>query len=302
MAGFLAQAATQPPLETLPVEVGRQAYRELAGALGLPPPPVAAVQDLEMPGPAGMLRLRCYKPVDAAGALPMLVYLHGGGWVIGDLETHDTLCRTLCHDARMLVVAVDYRLAPEHAFPAAPDDAEAAVRWIAAQAGQLGGDPSRIALAGDSAGGQLAVVAAQRLTGSVPLRALGLIYPAVTHYSEPSASRLENGQGKFLTADVMQWFMDAYLAKDASTYQHPEVSLLRSGKLHTLPQTWLCTLGHDPLRDEGVALARTLAAQGVAVTHRHEPAGVHCCLQFTAVSPAGARLLSDLGSWLRETV
>jgi acetyl esterase len=301
VAGFLAQAASQPPLESLPLEVARQSYRELAGALSLPPPQ-ARVHDFEIPGPGGSLQLRSYTPVDAREPLPVVVFLHGGGWVIGDLETHDAVCRTLCHEAGRLVVAVHYRRAPEHRFPAAPDDAEAALRWVAAHAAEIGGDPARLALAGDSAGAQMAVVVAQRVAPGIALRGLGLIYPAAQHYSVPTASYAENGEGKFLTTAVMRWFVDAYLGPDAATRDHPEVSLLRSQRLHSLPATWIATLGHDPLRDEGLALARMLAAAGVPLTHVHEPSGIHACIHFTVLSPAGARLLAGLAAWLRDSL
>lgn len=301
LAGFLAQAASQPPLESLPVAAARQVYRELAGALGLPPPPVKIVRDLAAEGPGGTLPLRLYYPADdAATPLPALVYLHGGGWVIGDLETHDAVCRRLCHDAGMLVVAVDYRLAPEHAFPAAPDDAEAALRWVAAHAAELGADPARLAVAGDSAGAQLAAVAAMRVAGEVPLRGLGLLYPPALHHRESMPSRVENGEGKFLTASVMTWFMDAYLGTDASRVRHPEVALLHADRLNALPPAWIATLGHDPLRDEGLLLAQAVAAAGVAVTHVHEPSGVHACIHFTALSPVGGRLMNGLAQWLRQ--
>lgn len=301
LAGFLAQAATQPPLESLPVEVGREVYRDLAASLGLPPPPVAMVVDHAVRGPGGTLQLRLYTP-NAPTALPrpMLMYLHGGGWVIGDLETHDAVCRRLCHDAGMLVIAVDYRRAPEHPFPAAPDDAEAALRWVAAHAAELDGDPARLAVAGDSAGAQLAAVAAMRVGADVPLRGLGLIYPPALHHGETLPSRTENGEGKFLTASAMVWFMEAYLGKDASMVTHPEAALLHAPRLGALPPTWIATLGHDPLRDEGIALARAIARAGVAVEHVHEPSGVHACLHFTALSPVGGRLMAGLAQWLRQ--
>jgi len=302
LAGFLAQAAMQPPLESLPPDVGRQIYRELAASLGLPPPPVATVVDHTVRGPGGPLPLRLYTPATpAALPRPMLVYLHGGGWVIGDLETHDAVCRQLCHDAGMLVIAVDYRRAPEHPFPAAPDDAEAALRWAAAHAAELGGDPARLSVAGDSAGAQLAAVAAMRVGADVPLRGLGLIYPPALHHSETTPSRSENGEGKFLTASAMVWFMDSYLGKDASMVRHPQAALLHATRLGDLPPTWIATLGHDPLRDEGIALAQALAAAGVATTHVHEPSGVHACIHFTALSPVGGRLMAGLAQWLRQT-
>ncbi len=304
LAGFLAQAASQPPLESLPVEAGRQAYRELAAALALPSPPLGTVVDRLIDGPGGPLMLRVYSPATPApaGGRPTLLYLHGGGWVIGDLETHDPVCRQLCHDSNMLVIALDYRRAPEHPFPAAVDDAEAALLWVAAHAAEHGGDPTRLAVAGDSAGAQLAAVAAQRCAGRVALRAAGLIYPPALHHAEPTPSRAENAEGKFLTAAVMVWFMDAYLEKDASRVRHPEVALLHSPHLGQLPPTWIATVGHDPLRDEGLMLAQALRQAGVPLTAVHEPSGVHACIHFAALSPVGPRLLAALAGWLRERV
>ena len=309
LAGFLAQAAAQgnPPLESLPSPVARQIYRDLAQALGLPAPAIGPVSEPTIPGPGGPLRLRVYAPDTPPGTQapqppwPVLLYVHGGGFVIGDLETHDQVCRTLCHHADMLVVAVDYRLAPEHPFPGAPDDAEAALRWVLAHAASLGGDASRIAVAGDSAGAQLALVAARRV-GAASVRALGLIYPVAQHPDETSASFRENGEGKFLTSGAIQWFVASYLGGQADALAHPDYAVLTSGGFEPLPATWVATMGHDPLRDEGHALARRLGTAGVAVTHRHYPDAIHACIHFTAVSPIGLQVMTDMAPWLREPV
>ncbi|MET3440575.1 acetyl esterase [Variovorax paradoxus] len=303
LASFLAQAAAQgnPPLESLPPPVARQIYRELAAGLGLPAPAIASAIDRVIDGPGSPLTLRIYQP-NAEGPLPLLLYVHGGGFVIGDLETHDKVCRTLCHDVAAVVVAVDYRLAPEHPFPAAVDDAACALRWVAAHARELGADPSRIALAGDSAGAQLAAVAALRAAGAAALhapRALGLIYPVAQHYSEPSPSMAENGEGKFLSTGVMQWFIDSYLGGRQELARHADFALLHSQALGALPPTWLATMGHDPLRDEGHALALRIAQAGVPTEHRHYPGAIHACIHFTAVSSLGTQVMADLAAWLR---
>lgn len=300
LAGFLAQAAAQgnPPLESLPPEVGRQVYRDLASGLGLPPP-VVATEDHHIPGPGGPLNLRIYHP-DAPGVLPALFYVHGGGYVIGDLETHDAVCRTLCHEVGAVVVAVDYRLAPEHPFPAAVDDVICVLRWLATHARAMRVDPSRIAVAGDSAGAQLAAVACLRTAGAImPPRALGLIYPVAQHYSEPSGSVAENGEGKFLTHGVMRWFIDCYLGDRSELQRHPDFALLSAPTLATLPPTWVATMGHDPLRDEGHALAQRIEQSGVPTEHRHYPEAIHACIHFTAVSPVGTEVVADLAGWLR---
>lgn len=301
LAGFLAQAAAQgnPPLESLPPSIARQVYRELADTLSLPAPAIGKVEDTFAPGPGGPLRLRVYSP-DISGPWPVLLYAHGGGFVIGDLETHDKVCRTLCYHAGMLVVAVDYRLAPEHPFPAAPDDVEAALLWVLVNANARGGDAGRIAVAGDSAGAQLALVASRRVNTEA-VRALGLIYPVAQHPDRPSASYPEN-EGKFLTMGVMQWFMASYLGGQADARTHPDFALLDSGGLENLPATWLGTMGHDPLRDEGHALAQRVASAGVEVAHRHYPEAIHACIHFTAVSPVGLRVMTDLAQWLRARV
>ncbi|QTN27111.1 alpha/beta hydrolase [Rhodoferax sp. AJA081-3] len=304
LAGFLAQAAAMgnPPIESLPPPIARQIYRDMANNLGLPAPAVGTVEDTTCPGPAGALPLRIYTPLTngANTPLPVLLFLHGGGFVIGDLETHDKVCRTLCHHTGMLVVAVDYRLAPEHPFPAATDDAEAALRWVLAHATSLGGDANRIAVVGDSAGAQLALVAARRVQAA-NVRALGMIYPVAQHPDEPSASYPEN-EGKFLTMGVMQWFMGSYLGGQTEVLQHPDYALLKSGRFETLPATWVATMGHDPLRDEGHVLAQRIANAGVAVAHQHYPSAIHACIHFTAVSPVGLTVMTDLAQWLRQSV
>jgi acetyl esterase len=301
LAGFLAQAAAQghPPMESLPPEVGRQIYRDMAAGLGLLPPAVAT-EDRSIAGPGGPLPLRIYHP-DVSGTLPALLYVHGGGFVIGDLETHDAVCRTLCHDVAAVVVAVDYRLAPEHPFPAAVDDVVCALQWLSTHARELRADPSRIAVAGDSAGAQLATVACLHTAGTVKPRALGLIYPVAQHHSEPSASMVEN-EGKFLTHGIMQWFIDSYLGGRSELARHPDFALLSAPTLATLPPSWVATMGHDPLRDEGHALAQRIQQAGVATEHRHYPGAIHACIHFTAVSPLGGQVLSDLAQWLRGQV
>ncbi len=294
-AGFLAQAVAtgNPPLEALPPHVGRQVYRDLDKALGLPAPAVGVVRASSIPGPGGALASRLYLPA-TPGPWPVLLFLHGGGFVIGDLETHDRACRSLCHYADMLVVAVDYRLAPEHPFPAAADDVEAALRWVGVHAADWGGDASRIAVAGDSAGAQLALVAARRVK-SASVRALGLIYPVAQHPDRPSASYLENGDGKFLTMAAARWFTACYLRGQSP--DHPDIALLQSD-LSALPATWVATMGHDPLRDEGHVLALRAEAAGVAVSHRHYPSAIHACIHFDAVSSIGLQVLKDLAQWL----
>lgn len=219
------------------------------------------------------LRVRVYTPHGHAGAqLPVLVYLHGGGWVAGSIETHDPFCRLLAKLAAVSIVSVDYRRAPESPHPAALEDARTAFRWAAEHAASWGGDADRLALGGDSSGGHLAAAAANRLAievGAPALRALLLLYPVTDHPCAEHASYAENGIGYGLEADSMRWYWEQY-AKDASP-EDSEVSPLRAPVLPRLPPTLVMTAQYDVLRDEGVAYARKLESAGVEVTHVHSP-------------------------------
>jgi acetyl esterase len=226
---------------------------------------VDRVEDLVIPGSGGEIPVRVYAPSNDT-PLPVLVWYHGGGWVIGSLETHDGLCRDLVDAAGCVVVSVDYRLAPEDTFPAAVDDAYAAVRWVSEHAAELGADPSRVAVGGDSAGGHLAAVSAMlaRDEGSPPIVFQLLVYPALEHeFTRPSM--VENAEGYMLTTEAMQWFYGHYL-NDPSEGDDPRVSPIRAESLAGLPPAFVVTAEFDPLRDQGLAYADALAAAGVPVT------------------------------------
>lgn len=249
--------------------------------------PVAEVVDVSVPGPGGDVPVRIYRPEGDAPA-PVLVWYHGGGWVIGDVETSDPTARKLCRRAGVVVVSVDYRLAPEHPFPAAPDDAWAALRWVADHIGEHGGDPARLAVGGDSAGGNLAALVAIRARdeGGPALRHQLLVYPA-TDLTMGQPSIVENGEGYFLTKATMEWFTDHYLGADR---QHgdptsPAVSPLAVEDLSGLPPAQVLTAEFDPLRDEGAAYAERLAEAGVAVEHVPGPGLIHGFFAMGAVSP-----------------
>ncbi len=240
-------------------------------------PEVGAVEDLSVDGGDGPRPARLYRP-EAGGdhALPVLVFLHGGGFVIGDLDTHDSQARRLCRDLHALVVSVDYRLAPEHPFPAAVEDCLAATRWLADNAEELGGDGQRLAVGGDSAGGNLAAVVAQRCRdeGGPTLAAQLLIYP-VTDLSQDDGrypSRVENAEGYLLTQDDMDWFTASYVAEGQEA--DPMASPLL-GELRGLPPAVVVTAEFDPLRDEGDAYARALREAGVEVTHERFDGLIH---------------------------
>ena len=253
-----------PPTHTLGVAEARAYYRDRRGVTQPAPPEVALTTDLTASGPHGPIPLRLYRPLGASATalLPVLVYYHGGGWVIGDLDTHDSLCRALANESGCAVVAVDYRLGPEHRFPAAVNDALAATRWVRQHATELRLDASRLAVGGDSAGGNLAAVVsiAARDSGDLPIAFQLLIYPATDqHRSAPSHTT--NGQGYLLTTDTMDYFTGHYIT-DPAQYKDWRSSPLLHTDLSKLPPALVLTAGYDPLRDEGAAYAKALTAAG----------------------------------------
>jgi acetyl esterase len=248
-----------PPTHTLTPEQARAFYRDRRGFTQPEPPAMAEVRDLSV----GALRLRLYRPHTSGQALPVLLYLHGGGWTIGDLDTHDVLCRQLAREAGGAVVAVDYRMGPEHRFPAAVDDCVEAFRWVLAQAPDLQLDPRRTAVGGDSAGGNLAAALClvQRDAGQ-PLPGFQLlIYPA-TDMRAVAPSHTTNGQGYMLTSDSIAWYRGNYIA-DAAQWTDWRASPLLAASHAGLPPALVLTAGFDPLRDEGLQYANALSAAGV---------------------------------------
>ena len=238
------------------------------------PLPVARVEDRTIPGPDGELPVRIYWP-EGTGPFPIVVFFHGGGWVICDLDTHDGQARSLCKGAGAVVVSVDYRLAPEHSFPAGPEDCYAATCWAAENAGEIDGDASRIAVAGDSAGGNLSAVVAlmARDRGGPALSFQLLIYP-VTNHDFTTASYVENATGYFLTTSSMQWFWRQYL-KDPTDAHNPYAAPMQAEDLSGLPPALCITAEFDPLRDEGEAYAARLREAGVAVTTSRYDGVIH---------------------------
>ena len=292
IAPLLELLATVPPMHEGSPEEARAAFRQLAVG-GRQPEHVVrvgAVEDLTLPGPAGDLAARVYRP-EQDGAVPTVVLFHGGGWVIGDLDTHDNMARSICRDCEAVVVSVDYRLAPEAPFPAAVEDAVAATRWVASRLADLGGD-DRLAVAGDSAGGNLAAVVAQQLrdAGGPALVGQLLVYPAVDVTGD-YASRWENAEGYFLDLPTMAWFMDHYAA-DAALHEDPRISPLRHTDLSGLPPAVVVTAEFDPLRDEGEAYAEALGAAGVPVEVRRFDGMIHGFFDMGAFSP-GAQAAVD---------
>lgn len=253
-----------PPTHTLTPADARSFYRERRGFTQPAPPAVALVRELQAQGPHGAIPLRLYRPLGSSetALLPVLVYYHGGGWVIGDLDTHDTLCRELANGAGCAVVAVDYRMGPEHRYPAAVDDCIAATRWVYSHASELNLDATRLAVGGDSAGGNLAAVVsiAARDAGDLPIAYQLLIYPATDQHRN-APSHTSNGRGYLLTTETMDYFTGHYIA-DPTQYKDWRASPLLHTDLARLPPALVLTAGYDPLRDEGVAYAEALTAAG----------------------------------------
>ncbi len=257
----------RPAYHQLSPKDARQLFRETRPASTPTPPQIGMVRDLTADGPLGPIPLRVYRPagVPASTPLAVLVFFHGGGWVIGDLETHDVLCRQLTAGSGVSVVSVDYRLAPEHKFPAAVDDAWAATRWVVAHAGELAVDASRLAVGGDSAGGNLAAVVAllARDKGAPAIAVQVLIYPVTDLVGETRSYR-DFAEGYLLTREGMRWFIAHYLTAEAEAADW-RASPLRAQSLAGLPPALIVTAGFDPLRDEGEAYAERLRDAGVRV-------------------------------------
>jgi acetyl esterase len=254
----------------------------------------------------GTLSGRLYTPARSAEKLPVLVYLHGGGWVAGSVATHDPFCRLLSEAANVITLSVEYRLAPEHPHPEALEDALAAVRWAANNAAQWGGDAGRLALGGDSSGGHLAAVTANRLCAThegPALRGLLLLYPVTDHPNGNHLSYTENATGYGLEAKLMRWFWEQY-ARGLSP-DDPEVSPLRLHKVPPLPPTLVATAEYDVLRDDGTAYAEKLGTTGIAVTHLHAPDMHHnfAVHQATVARfPQSDAALAQIAEWLRATL
>ena len=296
------QEAGRPAYETLSPDEAREYYRQARFISNPEPPELKSVAPLAIPAPHGSIPGRIYTPNklrQTDGLAPCLVFFHGGGWVIGDLDTHDVVCRKLADEGRLIVISIDYRRAPEHKFPAAVDDAIAATAWIATHAKKFGPDASRLLVGGDSAGGNLAtVVAIAARDGNGPaISGQVLIYPA-TDFTMAHPSHSEPETSILLTHSVIRWFRDHYLNGTADVHDwRASPALART--LVGLPPAYVLTAGADPLRDEGDDYARRLEQAGVAVTHRTFPGQFHGFFTMGKLLQQANIAASEIGAWLR---
>jgi acetyl esterase len=302
------RAAGRPPIYELPIEVARAGNKAASQQMARPPVPVHRVEDRRIPSPGGDLGVRIYWPrqTSAREPLPLVVYFHGGGFAICDLDTHDAIARGFCRGGDAIVVNVDYRRAPEHKFPAAVEDAYAATSWVSAHASELGGDARRIAVAGDSAGGNLAAVVCQlaKANGGPSIAFQILMYPVVDLDTTAAfASRSEFAGGDyFLSMRDMEWFNSLYFADAATQVRDPRASPLRTDDLRGLPPALVITAGLDPLRDEGKSYADRLAEAGVPVEYRCFEGTIHAFVSFAPAIPAGDEALVFLAERLRRAL
>ena len=290
----------QPPIEKTTVAEARADFDAFMIEMGGNPAPIGEMIDRTIEGETGRRRVRIYRPAGTvARLLPAILYFHGGGWVMGSLEGYDRVYRYLCSRSGCAVIAVDYRLAPEHKFPAAIDDAVAAYRWLAAEATRLGIDPARVVIAGDSAGGNIAAVASRLLRDERrPPCLQWLIFPN-TDFGFATSSFASCGEGFLLTRTAMEWFRGHYL-NDSSEVDDPRASPLRADDLSRLPPALVYTVGFDPLRDEGHAYADRLSAAGVKTIHREFDSLIHGFVGMRGALQAAARAMDDMVAGLRH--
>jgi acetyl esterase len=291
--------AKRPPYENGTPAEAREMYMAARFATNPEPPQLESARPLSIPAPHGSIPARIYTPKrlrQTVGLAPCLVFFHGGGFVIGNLDSHDVACRQLAHEGELIVISVDYRLAPEHKFPAAPEDAIAATKWVAANAQQLGVDAARLFVGGDSAGGNLAAVTAIAVRETGPkLAGQVLIYPA-TDFAMNHPSHREPETSLLLTHSVIKWFIDHYMGgADRSDWRASPVR----AKLEGLPPAYVLVAGADPLRDEGNEYAERLTQAGVAVTYRFFPGQFHGFFTMGKLLGQANIAASEISAWLK---
>ena len=299
VAAFLAfmNSAGAPPMSALTPELARQTYLAMGSVGEADPLPLAVVRDLSVPGPAGPIAVRLYDQRETRDAGPAVVFFHGGGFVIGDLDTHHAFCTEIAAGLDLPVIAVDYRLAPEHPFPAAPDDCEAAARWVATSPAELGRTVTGLIFTGDSAGGNLAIVTTQALVArpaAVPVIAQAPLYP-LSDDKPDHASFAQFADGYLLTADTMAWFADGYCATPGDPRAYP----LYNDHAQT-PPTVLVTAGLDPIRDSGRVYGAELIRAGVPVTFIEVPGIIHGFVQLRKAIPSAQGDIKRIFAAIRQ--
>jgi len=295
-------AANQPPISTLTAPEAREATMALGNIVAAKDVPIGAVKDGELPGPAGSIAYRLYTPVGAGNApLPGIVYFHGGAWVFGNLESHEPMLRMLANESGCRIVSIDYRLAPEHRFPAAVEDSFAATRWIAAHAADFGIDPGRIAVAGDSAGGNLAAIVAQLARSAGPMLKLQVLFCPVIDVGADTPSRRDFAQGYFLEQALMEW-AGAFYIPPGINLKDPRLSPLWAADLSGLPPAQVHTAAFDILRDEGAAYAHALERAGVAVSYTCHDGMIHHFYAMAGAIPYGKTALQSIGADIKAAM
>ena len=298
----MIRLAGRPPFETLTPAEAREAYSASRRILQLPPEDVAESRDATVAGPLGPIGIRLYRPVgtDASDVLPALVWYHGGGWLLGDLDSHDVACRRFANAVRCRVVSVDYRMAPEHVFPAAVNDSFEATKYVFEHAAELGIDPDRIAVGGDSAGGNLAaVMALMSRDGALPKVAFQLlVYPA-TDMMMTTVSSKTIGPGVPLTSATMKWFIDHYAKGHETDWR---ASPARVASVAGIAPALVLTCAHDPLRDEGIEYARRLEREGGRVVHLHYSDQIHGFISMGRMIRAADQAIDVMARVLKQTL
>lgn len=281
------------------VEQARRENLEGVPIVSGPPLPMARVEDLKIPGPGGELGARLYVALGTPQPpQPLLVYYHGGGWVIGDLDTHDGACRFLAAHSGCRVLSIDYRLAPEHPFPIPVEDAVAAFRWAAENAAELGADPDKIGVGGDSAGGNLATAVCLQVRGDGPQPAMQLLLYPVTDAVGGQQSRDTFAESFFLTREDMKWFEDHYIPEGIDG-EDPRASMMRAPDVSELPPAYMATAGFDPLRDEAETYATRMREAGVRVVLQRHSSLIHGFANLTAICPSARTAMLEVAGALR---